>query len=226
MKLIKFVLPLLFVIALASNNFAQRLTLEDWQRSMDSINTVKNNVLAEVDKLKGDVENLKKNLNAIQSYDDCLDDLYKMLGATKADVDRYRKMVDELDAKIRNCEPPKATRQADLDALKKNKISSLPEFYDRVHNRMQAALNNCKDPEPKSSLYTVVPGDCLWCIAARDRFYGNGFAWQAIYNANKDKIRDPNLIFPKQEFSIPNLSSEEKAKYDRLKGTYKAAPTN
>jgi hypothetical protein len=45
-----------------------------------------------------------------------------------------------------------------------------------------------------------------------------------IYKANRDKIKDPNLIFPKQVFKIPNLTDEEKAKYDKIRKNYKPAP--
>lgn len=48
--------------------------------------------------------------------------------------------------------------------------------------------------------HTVVPGDCLWNIAIK--FYGTP-TWQRIYDANRDKIRNPNLIYPGQIFVIP-----------------------
>ncbi|KKS26065.1 MAG: Peptidoglycan-binding lysin domain-containing protein, partial [Parcubacteria group bacterium GW2011_GWA2_42_11] len=32
---------------------------------------------------------------------------------------------------------------------------------------------------------------------------GSGNKWRRIYNANKDKIQDPNLIYPGQELVIP-----------------------
>lgn len=49
--------------------------------------------------------------------------------------------------------------------------------------------------------YRVVPGDCLWNIALR--YYGNGAAYTRIFDANRDKIRNPNLIYPAQVFVIP-----------------------
>ena len=54
---------------------------------------------------------------------------------------------------------------------------------------------------PSAKTYTVVKGDCLWTIARR--FYGRGSDWSKIYNANKDKISNPNLIYPGQVFTIP-----------------------
>lgn len=49
--------------------------------------------------------------------------------------------------------------------------------------------------------YTVVSGDNLTKISKR--FYGTGSKWQTIYNANKDKISNPNLIYPGQVLVIP-----------------------
>jgi hypothetical protein len=54
---------------------------------------------------------------------------------------------------------------------------------------------------PPQRTYTVVSGDCLWKIA--QRFYGNGTLWPRIYDANRDKIKNPNLIFPAQVFIVP-----------------------
>ena len=58
---------------------------------------------------------------------------------------------------------------------------------------------------PKASsakrTYTVKRGDCLWNIAKR--FYGNGAKYTRIYDANTNKIANPNLIYPGQVFVIP-----------------------
>lgn len=54
---------------------------------------------------------------------------------------------------------------------------------------------------PKVRTYKVVSGDCLWNIAKR--FYGNGSLYTKIYNANRNKIKNPNLIYPGQVFTIP-----------------------
>jgi hypothetical protein len=47
----------------------------------------------------------------------------------------------------------------------------------------------------------VQPGNTLWRIS-RD-VYGRGVRFTLIYEANRAQIRDPNLIFPGQVFSLP-----------------------
>jgi nucleoid-associated protein YgaU len=49
--------------------------------------------------------------------------------------------------------------------------------------------------------YTIQSGDSLSKIAKH--FYGNAADWEKIYQANKDKIKDPNLIYPGQKIIIP-----------------------
>jgi nucleoid-associated protein YgaU len=49
--------------------------------------------------------------------------------------------------------------------------------------------------------YTVAKGDTLSKIAKR--FYGNAGDWKKIYEANKDVIKNPDLIYPGQTFRIP-----------------------
>lgn len=50
--------------------------------------------------------------------------------------------------------------------------------------------------------YTVKSGDSLSKIAKH--FYGDASKWHKIYDANRDKINNPDLIHPGQEFSIPS----------------------
>ncbi len=226
MKLSKYligVFSLLILFSVATFAQEKEMTKDEWQSEMTRLQTQKESLTKEDSSLTADIASLKSKEAGMETYDNCMKELYQMVGATEADVDNFRTAVSELDGKVSRKEGPKADRQKDLDALKMNKISALPEFFDKVHNQMQAALDAWVEA-PKEVDYTVVRGDCLWNIAKKQMFYGNGFAWPNIYKANRDKIKDPNLIFPKQVFKIPKLTDEEKAKYDKIKQNYKPAP--
>jgi len=218
--LISFV-SILFLLSITVIAQDEEMTKEEWEAEMTRLKDKKESLTKEISALQNEVNNLKTA--QVQSYEDCMNELYAMVGASKADVDNYRKAVSELEGKIKRKEGPKVDRQKDLDALKMNKISALPEFFDKVHNQGQRALDSWVE-EVKETNYTVVRGDHLWGIAKKAEHYGNGFAWPMIYKANRDKIKNPDLIYPQQVFSIPKLTEEEKAKYDKVRKNYKPAP--
>lgn len=56
-------------------------------------------------------------------------------------------------------------------------------------------------PPPTKRTHTVVMGDTLWGMAVR--YYGNGSKYPTIFDANRDKISNPNLIYVGQVFVIP-----------------------
>jgi hypothetical protein len=224
MKITSYLLTALSLWLLISFNVVaqdEKISKEEWEAEMARLRDRRESLQQEINTLQTDVNNLRNTQT--QNFEECLDELYAMVGATKADVDNFRKAVAELDGRIRRKEGPKADRQKDLNALKTNRISALPEFFDKVHNQMQKAIDGWVD-EGAEINYTVKRGDHLWGIARRAEHYGNPFAWPIIYRANRDQIKNPDLIYPNQTFKIPPLSEEEKAKYDKLRRNYKPAP--
>lgn len=53
----------------------------------------------------------------------------------------------------------------------------------------------------QSRTYTVVAGDSLSKIAKRE--YGDASKWPKIYEANRDQIKNPDLIHPGQVLTLP-----------------------
>ncbi len=49
----------------------------------------------------------------------------------------------------------------------------------------------------------IQPGNNLWRIARRT--YGYGIRYTVIYQANREQIRDPDLIYPGQIFVLPPI---------------------
>ena len=54
---------------------------------------------------------------------------------------------------------------------------------------------------PTKDVYTVQRGDTLWAIAKR--YFGSGLRYPAIFQDNREIIKDPDLIHPKQEVKVP-----------------------
>ncbi len=121
----------------------------------------------------------------------------------------------------------------DYQALKSDKRVALSEFYDKVMgfesqvdnlNNTVKALVKTKEGQVlvaeaivKEVTYTVgtwkKDRDCLWNIAKKPTIYDNPFLWPKIYVANRDKIKDPDLIYPGWVLKIPpkaELTKEEK----------------
>ena len=59
-------------------------------------------------------------------------------------------------------------------------------------------------PEPEAVFYEVKSGDSLSKIAKAQ--YGDANKYNAIFEANKPLLKDPNLIYPGQMLRIPQLS--------------------
>ena len=56
-------------------------------------------------------------------------------------------------------------------------------------------------PAEQQRTITVQAGDSLSKIAKRE--YGDANKWHAIFEANRDKIKNPDLIHPGQVLTLP-----------------------
>lgn len=57
---------------------------------------------------------------------------------------------------------------------------------------------------PGKAVVFVEPGNSLWRIARR--VYGAGIQYSIIFDANREQIRDPDLIYPGQVFFVPHAN--------------------
>ncbi|MFH1825476.1 MAG: DUF4398 domain-containing protein [Candidatus Firestonebacteria bacterium] len=96
------------------------------------------------------------------------------------------------------------------------------EYALKASDEAKAAKAACEAKKAQEQIYTVIKGDCLWNISKDGKNYGDPFMWPLIYKANKDKIKDPDLIYPNQEFNVP-ANYDEKDK-NESKDAAKKAP--
>ncbi|MEO0123896.1 MAG: LysM peptidoglycan-binding domain-containing protein [candidate division WOR-3 bacterium] len=166
----------------------------------------------------------------------------------QAELLRVKEQLQQTEAKISTLESEVANLKAEISGLEsrrdelKNKLAELKETWKRCqYGRYKvnegdwlskiASMRNVyadgkkwpmiyeankdkiKNPNliypgwilliPTLDSYTVLPGDCLWMIASYLSIYSDAKKWPEIYEANKDKIKDPDLIHPKQVITIP-----------------------
>lgn len=79
--------------------------------------------------------------------------------------------------------------------------SSLIENTNLVES---TATNNTTNSSLAYDEYVVKSGDNLWNIAKKK--YGDGSKYTIILEANKDKVSNPNLIYPNTILNIPKIN--------------------
>ncbi|HYF02738.1 MAG TPA: hypothetical protein VEC36_05135 [Patescibacteria group bacterium] len=184
--------------------------LSIWRGRVDSLNRVSTELSGRVTSAQG------RLTQEAASLKDCNDQLLGLLGATEADLANFRQRLGVIEGRIREMKPLSddvlAGRRADvqqlendLNALRRERVSLIPEFY----NRIIAAANEIRGlyrTQPNNT-YTVGTWaenkDCLWNISGRQEIYSDPFQWPKIWQANANIIRNPDIIFPGQELTIP-----------------------
>ena len=61
------------------------------------------------------------------------------------------------------------------------------------------------EPEPEFTFYTIVSGDSLSKIAKK--YYGDAMKWNTLFEANREVIQNPDLIYPGQVIRVPKSVS-------------------
>ena len=122
--------------------------------------------------------------------------------AAEAKARAADKKLEEAEAKLKEAEAKleeaeKEATEADLKAAREERQRRREDWELKRRLRQEAAA---KEKE-EARTYVVKSGDSLSKIAAE--LLGDGSRWPEIFEANKDKIKDPNLIYPGQEFDIP-----------------------
>jgi nucleoid-associated protein YgaU len=78
-----------------------------------------------------------------------------------------------------------------------------PDFSD-VTGGSSSTAPSAPAPSEQARTITVQAGDSLSKIAKRE--LGDANKWHAIYEANRDKIKNPDLIHPGQVLTLPTTT--------------------
>jgi nucleoid-associated protein YgaU len=211
----------------------EEMTKEEWEKQIQEYTTKRNELKSKLDKLEADITALMaQSAEKDEAITNCENELYSLVGATREHVEGYRSRVNALDSTVsslsRLSNQELWSQKSDVEAaqkelidLRKSKISLLTEFWDKL-TAIQQKIDGLKSTLASISAeagkwYTVgtwfKDRDCLWNIAKKKSIYDNAFLWPKIWQDNRDKIRDPDLIYTGQRLRIPPnapLTSAEK----------------
>jgi nucleoid-associated protein YgaU len=98
---------------------------------------------------------------------------------------------------------PTDPEKPDFSDVVSGNSSTAPDFSDVVSGSSSTAPSPTGSPTGAATgrMYIVQPGDSLSKIAKK--FYGKANAWNRIFEANKDVIKNPDLIQPGWKLQIP-----------------------
>ncbi|MEH6361482.1 MAG: LysM peptidoglycan-binding domain-containing protein, partial [Amylibacter sp.] len=91
-----------------------------------------------------------------------------------------------------------------LYALRVDSVNNAGAVTERVQSpfKREAAQTVVASIDVSQPNITIQPGYTLWALA--EKRYGSGVLYVQIFEANRDRIKDPDLIYPGQVFDLPN----------------------
>ena len=126
----------------------------------------------------------------------------EMAASAKIESDRARKEIREISAQ----------NKKDRELL----IQKVNEVLARVKNIEGKLKPEVVKLKPPKNVYKVRRRDSLWRISGYRNIYNDPYQWRKIFEANKDKIKNPNLIYPGQKLLIPPKKSHLVLKGENL----------
>lgn len=220
-KIYSILILAMFLSLFVNNSFAQKpdeeLTKDEAviriQEFQASVADLKNKLQG----LDDDISRLKNELQeTIQKFKNCRDSYYSLLGATDADIEKYRQALGVIEGKVRQMsrlsndelaekKDEVAALENDLNKMRTNKISCINEFYNKIISLARDIKGLYREPSTKKYVVGTWAEnrDCLWNIAGKTEIYGDPFQWPKIWQGNNEVIKNPDIIQPGWTLIIP-----------------------
>lgn len=211
-------LALALVIGLSSVAQAQedKMTREEYVAQMADLQQRETAAQQQIEALSGQIEDLNGQMNACDLAIADLNDQVRMLvEATDTQIDAFGNRLDAIIGQLEGLLSlaPEVLIQrrgeamalaAEVEGMKGNKISAIPEMAEKIA-QIDSLLGQIKAriAQPVTIDYTVERGDNLWNIAKKENLYDDPYMWPRIYRANREEIKDPDMIFPEQTLAVP-----------------------
>lgn len=193
---------------------------DDLQTELAELQQRKADAIAQEEQCLAKFDDLKKQEMALDTeYQQTYDSILAMLNVEKKAVPAINTRLEEFNRRVGNWEKlsddelwkaKKSVREliTEYNDYRDTNESLVPDYrkeFSDLDNRvanLERTLDNAK-PKYYEDTYTVVKGDWLSKIAGYSFIYNDISKWPIIYRANRDQIKDPNLIYPDQVIKIP-----------------------
>lgn len=208
---------------------AQEMTKDQWQEQMKTFTAKRTELQGKLSSLEKDIAGLNTQIEKLNSdITSCEEALFALLGVTREEYNAFLKELSDMesrvdvlqgmsDAQLINYRDEIMRYDSRLAVMAKHNIALIPSVGNRIkalQNRVASLMKSLA----REKTYTVGTWardrDCLWNIAKKKDIYGNAWLWPKIWQGNRDKIKDPDLIKPKWVLKIPEgneLTKEERS---------------
>lgn len=176
--------------------------IADLKRSLTECQMANEGLSDEISGLDTQISDLKQQIYGLVESDEAgIDEFMQELGRIEGRLMGLRELsedalfdvvdeVDQIEARVPELKADKRSCLPDAQA----KLASIDQLLEQVKARM---------PRKRIRQYSVLKGDSLWRIAKKDDIYGDAYLWPRIYVENREKIKNPDMIYPKWVLNIP-----------------------
>jgi nucleoid-associated protein YgaU len=221
----------LFVILLlvaAVSSAQEKLSKEEWQNQISQYTSQRDNLKSRLASLTKDIDGLRSTLASLDKQIQAVrDETLAMTGANDATRKEFEERLKALESRvaalltlsnqdlyIRKFEVDSV--QTIKDNLMKERIADAERYFERIQkiqsniDNLRATLASVKTVAAMEEHYVVRSWskyhDCLWNISKKKKIYDNPFMWPKIWQANRDQIKDPDIIGIGEHLKIPPVS--------------------
>ena len=208
-------------ITTAQEEQKQEMTKDAWKQAMDEARAKRDQLKMEVDDLDKAIAQLKmRDAQLAEEIRKGNEELTALIGESQRKEFELR--LARIEAKLNSLEqlseqmlPEHESEvgevQSSIDEARADKLAQLQEYKDRIDaqqkrlEQMQSLIAQLKT----GSKDVVVVGTwakdraCLWNIAKKQAVYGNPALWVKLWQGNKSKISNPDVIHPGQKLQVP-----------------------
>jgi len=230
-----FSLVVALLVFASSAGAQEKLSRQEWQTQITEYTAQRDRLKSDLAALTRQVDSLKSTLVSLgRQIQSVRDETLALTGANAETIKQFEIRLSDLENRVAALQPLSDqdlyvhrfdidSLQAKKDAIAKERIAAAERYYLRLQkvqeklDGLRATLAKEKSIAEASQDYVVRSWakyrDCLWNISKQRKIYDSPFLWPKIWQANREHIKDPDLIRIGERLKIPpegSLTTAEK----------------